>query len=451
MISLLSRLLMWIFGLSTPITLFCLPFLGVLLIIISFFIGVGDFNLQIPDNKTKQVGYIFALNWSFSFVLGFPIMMFFMVEAVTGQTRTLDRLVDRGMIVDKSWRPVDINAIRNEFRRFWKKAAIASAILFIFSMGYCLAEWYLLSGRYLFGSGTPLRLNETHHFFELDWSLAAVLPGPDQNAFDFRMQTAAFSFINYFLLGFYFWIVLTFYAMVVIYSDFFSGLSRGKSAEGMRIIPDIDDDEPRRGFSVFEPVFQRVLFATMVGFSLCYFMNIQNLFLRSESSNIVTFISEDIIAGFSLVFNRKFAEGLSEIATSLFDLGHTLNVTSVWAIIIVYFVLSVILCGTAWLLREVARRSRENLQVYVRDDAAPIQMFTQSKMAVCRERVKAWSTESQQGMKVWPFGWPSLRRLLSWSLFGAICIVFYRIGLVFVGITIAWVIWFMFEAFYRRQ
>jgi hypothetical protein len=61
--------------------------------------------------------------------------------------------------------------------------------------------------------------------------------------------------------------------MIVMYADTFRRLSRGLETAGCRIIPMIEDTDPRRGFSVFERLFKRILLATLVGFLLCYFMN----------------------------------------------------------------------------------------------------------------------------------------------------------------------------------
>ena len=440
MISLLSRIPIWLFSRSAPLTLFCLLFVGVLLIIVSFLIGVGDVELQTNPDSSKQVGYVFALNWSFSFVLGFPMLMFFMIEAVTGQQHTLNRLVDRRMIVDQAWQPVGIDALTEEYTRFWRRTTIIGGATAAFSLTYCLVEWYMISGRFLLLNAEPISPSDSHYFYELDWSLAAVLPNSDANIDISPKLNAAFALVNYLLLGLYFSIILTFYGMVILYAEMFNRFSRGQGAGNLRIIPDVDEEDPRRGFSVFEPVFRRTLFATMVGFLLCYFMNLQNLFLRDESPNIGVFVVDDIQLGFSVITKGHIGEGISKIATSLFEVGHILNVTSVWGIVIVCCVLWLILLCTSWILSEVARRSREDLSIYIRDNAKELQRLTHVGHKECLSRLKPWSKELERGMKTWPFGWPSVRQLLWWLLFGIICIVLYRIGLVFVGVTIGWVV-----------
>jgi len=171
--------------------LFALFLLGLIMLIFSIVAGVGFFEFQTPAGQSKQVGYIWALNWSFMFLLGFPIMFFFILETSDSLRRTLERLVEDGMIVDMNWHPAGVGALDDERNRFWRLSACAAIFVTICIVPYCLIEWYIVSGRHLFANQLP----------------AVVLQGP------------------------------------------------------------------RRGFSVFERLFKRILLATLVGFLLCYFMN----------------------------------------------------------------------------------------------------------------------------------------------------------------------------------
>lgn len=118
--------LRWFFERSALLTFITLFMLGLIMLISSIIAGVGFFEFQTPDGPSKQVGYIWALNWSFMFLLGFPIMFFFMLETSDSLRRTLDRLADNRMIVDMNWKPASVGALDDERKRFWRLSAYAA-------------------------------------------------------------------------------------------------------------------------------------------------------------------------------------------------------------------------------------------------------------------------------------------------------------------------------------
>ena len=369
--------LRWFFERSALLTFFALFLLGLIMLIFSIIAGVGFFEFQTPAGQSKQVGYIWALNWSFMFLLGFPIMFFFILETSDSLRRTLERLVEDGMIVDMNWHPAGVGALDDERNRFWRLSACAAIFVTICIVPYCLIEWYIVSGRHLFANQLPaVVLQGPHWLEEIDWSVAALLPGPDRGDAGFRYLNAAFSFINYLILGFYLSIVFTYYAMIVMYADTFRRLSRGLETAGCRIIPMIEDTDPRRGFSVFERLFKRILLATLVGFLLCYFMNIQNLYLRADSPDIWAFLAGDLINGFSVFLEGDMKAGLGKIAGELFDVAHVFNLTSVLSMTLVFGFFSAVALAMAWTLQQTAERSRDDMKAYARNPNNPVDQIT---------------------------------------------------------------------------
>ena len=173
--------LRWFFERSALLTFFALFLLGLIMLIFSIVAGVGFFEFQTPAGQSKQVGYIWALNWSFMFLLGFPIMFFFILETSDSLRRTLERLVEDGMIVDMNWHPAGVGALDDERNRFWRLSACAAIFVTICIVPYCLIEWYIVSGRHLFANQLPaVVLQGPHWLEEIDWSVAALLPGPDR-------------------------------------------------------------------------------------------------------------------------------------------------------------------------------------------------------------------------------------------------------------------------------
>ena len=436
----LERLLRWIFDRSAPIAFFALFLLGAAMLVASIATSVAFFDLVLPNGVRKQVGYVWAANWSFMFLFGFPIMIFFMIETATSLRQALDRLVERRMIVDADWQPVGLAAMAPEREMFWRRSAIAGGVLLAVLMIYCLWEWYRVSGMHLFAGTLPLAPGETHWLDELDWSVAALLPGPGSGEFGFRMANAAFSFANYFVMGLYLSIVFTYYAMIVLYADLFRRMSSGQAAGGLRIVPEIDDDDPRRGFGVFQRMFRSILLATLMGFLMCYFMNIQNLFLRSDSPDLWSFVSEYVSPGFSALIAGNVGEGLKDIGLSLGNVRYVFNITSVWSIMLVFGFFSAVALALAWTLSQTAEQGREELRRYVRTNENRIAHLTRHPPDTALLRLEDWDAKEKRGMQVWPFGWPELSQLLLFLAFGAICIFVYPVGLFFAGAGIAWVL-----------
>ncbi len=210
MIARLEVAIRWFFDRSAPLTFFVLFLFGAVMLLASVGAGVGFFELPLPDGTRKQVGYIWALNWSFMFLLGFPIMFFFILETADSLRRTLGRLVENRMILDDGWAPVPQEALDAERARFWQRSAVIGAVMLVAFMTYCIGEWYYVCGRHLFANAAPIAPDAAHWFEELDWSLAAVLPGPHQGDATFRAVNNIFSFANYFVLGLYLAVVFTY-------------------------------------------------------------------------------------------------------------------------------------------------------------------------------------------------------------------------------------------------
>lgn len=434
----LTAALQWFFGRSAPLTFFTLFLFGGAMLLVSTIVGVGFFEFDIPGGARKQVGYIWAFNWSFMYLLGFPIMFFFMLETSDSFRRTLDRLVEHRMILDSTWTPVGIEALAAERAKFWRRSAIAGSVVTVAMVLYCVGEWYFVSGRYLIANTLPINLQDSHWFNELDWSVAALLPGPDKGDATFRTVNALFGFFNYLIVGFYLAIVFTYYAMIVMYADTFRRLSRAEGTGGYRIVPMIGDTDPRRGFSVFERTFKRVLLATLMGFLMCYFMNVQNLFLRSNSPDIWAFLAGDLVNGFSVFLDGDIKAGLGKIADQLFEVEYIFNITSVWAVMMVFGFFAAVALSMAWTLAQTAERSRDDLRAYALNPDNPVERITALPRSEIIANLERWDPENRTGMVIWPFGWPALRQLMVFLAFGGICLVLYKIGLFFAGAAIAW-------------
>ena len=373
------------------------------------------------------------------YLLGFPIMFFFMLETSDSLRRTLGRLIENRMVLNHNWMPVGVGALNEERDRFWRRSAIAGSIITVFMVLYCLGEWYFVSGRHLFANTLPIGVQDVHWFEELDWSVAALLPGQSQGAPGFKAINAAFSFINYLILGFYLSVVFTYYAMIMMYADTFRRLSQAKETGGYSIIPMVQDTDPRRGFSVFERVFKRVLLATLIGFLMCYFMNVQNLYLRADSSDIWAFLAGDLVSGFSAFLDGDIKAGLGKISEQLFDVKHIFNITSVWAVMMVFGFFSAVALAMAWTLAQTAERSRDDLKAYALNPGNPIDQIANIPREKFIDQLKRWNPEKRTGMVIWPFGWPALQQLMVFLAFGCVCLILYKIGLFFAGVAIAWI------------
>lgn len=441
MTAVFERLLRRIFELSSGIAFFVLFLFGAVMMLAAAASGVAFVPLPMPGGATKEVGYYWAANWSFMILFGFPIMFFFMIETATALNRTLYRLTDRRMIVGADWRPVGVDALSAERTLFWRRSGVVFALLLPILMGYCLWEWWRVSGYHLIWTGElPLKPGETHWLDELDWSVAALLAGPAAGEPVSRWLNAAFSLVNYAVLGAYLSVIFTYYAMILLYAEMFRRMSVGKAHGGLRIVPEIDDEDPRRGFGVFEQVFRCILFATLLGFTNCYLMNIQNLFLRSDRPDLWNFASEHVSPGVAAMFDGEIAEGLGSVWEGFGKVDYAFNLSSVWAVMMVFGFFSAVALALAWTLSQAAEQGREELRRYIRREDSDLSRLTAHPREAALRRLDETGETGNAAMQVWPFGWPRLSQLLLLLAFGAICILFYPVGLFFAGVGIAWVL-----------
>lgn len=435
---------------NAPLAFFIAFIVGVVSLIAAGALGINQIDLAVlpqtvPDSGTadtylKQVGYVWAINWSISLIIGFPAMFFFIRVAVRAANTSWDEMINRRMIVSESWAPLKRPDVSEHIERLRHQTAQIGSIVVLITLLWAVLEWYFVSGQHhIFGS-LPL----TGEFDELDWSVAAVLTEAGRQDVGMRIANGIFSLVVYLILGAYLAVVFSFYAFIVAYSSLVLKLDgRGGRQLTHRLIPDPDDEDSRRGFNSFERMFHRTLWVTLIGFLLGYFSHTQNLYLREFNvnyPNIGAFIMGDLSDGILAVFGGNFLEDGGELIVKLLEPGLNVNFTSGLVTFVVVGIFALILLALAWTLKDSAERARGDLSVYLHNSNSQPLLFTDISRKECLKRI------SPKEMVTWPLGWPSLRQLVIGLVFGALCIVFYRLGLFFAGVLLGRIIWIVFKS-----
>lgn len=380
------------------------------LILISSAIDLFDYE----RTDGKQVGYSRALNWTVGFLLVAPLFYFFVLSAFQEVDHLADRLVNSRMLVDDRCRK-KANAA-TVFKQRWTRKLHQLApwilILALAGLAESTVEWWSYSGAPLW-QGAPVPEDE------IDWSVK-FRSVPEEEAhqkhlngvfslFVFLQQGAFLSFLAFYLI------------FIVLLARHIR--SFGLTGSGYRLIPRVEDRDERRGFQVFEPLTSHVLLAATFGFTLMYLSRLWNAYLHADGENSDTlydFVIGDIIRGFR---QEKF-EGLSD---SFFDAGD-FTFSEYWDTVGALILFTACIVTVIQLLRKAAENARVTLQTHLMNSKAG--SFRNLSRAECLKRLEV------ENMKKWPLNYPRENELLILATLAVISVVFFRIGLFFIGLMI---------------
>ncbi len=271
--------------------------IGVVLNLAAWFLGLGSVAFdgvvagqplhEYPEVAVREVGFFYAPNWAIASVFLIPGSILFLFSARASVEPTFDALIERGML-----RRIDGEDFDKEnFLHRWEVVsarwmlgpiAIVSIVFAVtIPMDFMPVVWQWLwdpsSVSSIIGNDDdPVSIN--HGVYEFDWSIAALYSGADVHP----LVNLAFSFSAYMIvavvgsgtiLAVFFWLP----AMPSFLRS--TNLRR----HGWEIVPDINSDEVRCGFEVFEPFYRHVVWASIFTCVLALSMHVQNVFLRSPT------------------------------------------------------------------------------------------------------------------------------------------------------------------------
>jgi hypothetical protein len=395
----------------------------------SLFVGNGFFDYRLDVGGAvidKEVGFLPALNWSAGMLLLAPAILGFGLSAYRSLPEVLDEMVGRHMVVDHLMRPAERARVLSEWHRPWRIVVIATAILFVITVGYSLWEFnYVIGQHFWHGAYPQIRLNDPYQ--ERDWSVAALLPSDSTTGMS-HTANVIFSLIAYlYLVGLVAGFVFSFYAFLLGVASL--AYNFAYRSIGLRLVPDLRSTDragrfdTRGGLQIFEGLVHNALWVTLLVFLLFFLIHLQNIYLRSPLPTIGAFAFPDVSMALGASGGALHKIEILLGAITARAGMHNLNSAMAYGFGSVLFLL--ILLVLAVTLRLAAGRSQASFAAYLRDERNPVPEWLASiGRETCLDRLESLS--------LWPIRWPRANQILLAVVFASICMVFYKLGLILV-------------------
>lgn len=238
----------------------------------SYFLGIHDVKFNSPEVAMKQVGFLWAPNWTFLFLVFMPLFFAFTVELLhfwkeEGRAEIAAR-TDQG-----------------SGRRSWRLIVEASSSTFWVVFVICI----LFAGVFQWISVRLLPLLRGGGDYATDWGSLA-LARPDVISVAVEIGFTGFAYL-YMCLCFY----LFFAGLMLLYTiahDFSRSLSASGVLQGAKVDPAVQGVGVRVMIGIFRCVMLSILIA------IC--MKLQSAYLTSSGANIASWLLSDtlsVIAG----------------------------------------------------------------------------------------------------------------------------------------------------------
>jgi hypothetical protein len=200
---------------------------------------------------------------------------------------------------------------------------------------------------------------------------------------------------------------------------------QGLKLSDIFMIPDIESVDERRGFEEFETMLSEMLFAALFAYILSYLSRLQNAYMHCpRAMSLWDFVRDDVFTGFFSGSNF----GPFTIQTSCKN-ALPLDFPDILVIVCPLLVVLVIIFLVIWTLRSAADAAKKQLQIYIKNGGA--NLIADKPV----EEIKG----SLEQMQIWPMRYPKFNMLLCLCGFAVISVVFYKIGLVILGVVM-WVV-----------
>jgi hypothetical protein len=420
-----ARLMIGLSRLPPPLTVLALILLGMLVNGASLLIGIGNFEYTLTLDGAplrKEVGFLSALNWSLGALLVIPAIIAFGLYTYRELPRIFEHLAKRHMVVDEALRSVDGARITELWRGYARTIAVLSAGAFVVAIGYALWEYYYVIGQHYLRGEFPAALRLADAYQERDWSVAALL-GADESRGISKTANALFALFVYVLYaGLPSGFVFSIYIYLVGISIFVYSLAHRE--QGLRLVPDLRGSDAaydrRAGLQVFEPLVQNALFVTLLSFLLLFLIHLQNVYLRVPVSSVFDFAFPQLGGS-----GQGWMGALESVVGAITARAGLANLNSALAYGFGSFLFVMVLAILAVTLRLAAQQSRGRLAELLADEDTKLpEWLAPLGREKCLERLEA--------MSMWPARWPRINQLAAATVVAALCLVFYKVGLIVV-------------------
>lgn len=344
----------------------------------------------------KQVGYVWAPNWAFASILVLPLAIFNLLAARGSAEMILYSLTDRKMLVRTNGGHVDLEYLKQEWQkttRSWSVFTLAS----IFGIGVFIitTDFLPVVGNWLsseqFRQDNMVGLNISHPDYEFDWSIAALFLSTDLSwQANYAFSLAVYLLVPIFGAG----LIFGMFIWLASISTFFS--TERLKTEGYVVIPDLESKDPRRGFEVFENLFDNLLRAGLMTAVMALCMHYQNVFLRTPShENILEMLFADTVDVANGALSGDFGPMMAYFVSfdKIIYIDNSGISLQTYATALVNLLIFVIIMGLMWRwLRKLAVNGLG---------------YTARNIPVTPAQKKRLQT-----MEIWPVGWMSKTLLL---------------------------------------
>lgn len=415
--------------------------LGIVLFLASVVFHMEFVSFNLPgDPVPKEVGFLPAVNWSIGLIILFPAALFSMLITVQRLERTLGTLPGHHMLAQEDWKPATTSQVSGFIDRIWRSAAAIGLFFFIVGVGAMAWDWWSVVGHPLSKCSDipPILPGAVDVRYELDWSISSLFKHISSDELPTCTQNKIFSAAAYAMMAVESAAVLSFYGILIGVASEIYALSDQR--RGLLLTPNVTDKDRRRGFQVFAPFFGGVLTTTLLGYLACYFMRIQNLYMREVKFHRIDEMLLQPIADSATSFAHLpdtpqkvvsyIANSVSDIATALFDSGRFDDINSYEGALILLIVIFVVAASLVAVLRAAAQESRTTLHLALSEKANRKKI--EGYYGVSHEVIARRIGGSQ--MDVWPLHWPTLNSFVAFLSLGFACFIFYRLGLIWIAV-----------------
>ncbi|MEN5147397.1 hypothetical protein [Brevundimonas diminuta] len=402
------------------------------------FNGVLKDGAQVGVEGVKEVGYLFALNWSLYSVAVLPFMAVFAVRVWVAMPETIQALSAAGMIRDAAFARVPGEAVLERWRKVHRGCFLLFFIIFICVMLFVMTDWWGVVAEPILYPATLTGVTLADPVREFDWSVASLYEGSTVS----KYPLLAFSFVGYVLVAG----IATAVAFATCLSGlFFVAFMCGVTANRRRgwtlaAMPAKEDD--RGGFRIFSPFFTAFIclsFTVAVG---CLLMVIQNAYLRDPTSpNVFAFMFQDGGRLAHIVETSSLTTILQDAADWLFEPAMKVAANPQTGVgILVYAFTALAAVAVSWgLLRSTARVA----QAFSLEHSPALAAELGVTNRVARGRLR--------DMELWPIGWMRLNQLVILVLAMALALLSYRLILAPAGLVAFLGVNSVIKIFVRRR
>lgn len=271
---------------------------AVVLGFLSFFFGIHDATYATIDGLEKQVGYLWAPNWTILFLILMPLFFFYAIEIVSYW-----KLECRAAILHQTTKHENITAWHDVVNRSYVTFWLLFFICFLFAGAF---QWYKSCVQPLFDGSIDSAT---------DWS-SLTLRHPEIIS---KPETIIFTGLAYLYMCTSFY--MFFAALTLLYcvsKDYNNAQNEARSSQS---------EEINTAACVF--IVRRLYRCTILGIFIAILMRVQNVYLSTGSTNIISWLLEDLKSAF-------ISGGASLILSKNETLTHFTSLIVVLALLFVF-------------------------------------------------------------------------------------------------------------------